>query len=741
MRLLTLVTLTLVLVTAAPQSAVASNGDGSGHGFRLSILSSRPDAVSGENALVEVSLPGPIHSNQVSVRLNGADVTSGFHPGSAPNRLIGLVSGLRLGANQLVAALRGGGDDSGAGARLTLTDYPITGPLFAGPHETPFICQTQGFKLVVGGKLGPATDADCSVPTRVDYVYRSTAGVLAPLPDPSNHPADLAMTTISTGAAVPYIVRIETGTINRAVYETAILNDPAAEPAADPWHRPAGWNGRLIYTFGGGCPGGWYIQGTSTGGVTDDVMLRSGFAVASATLNVFGTNCNDLLAAETMDMVKERFIKAYGPPLFTIGWGCSGGSYQSHQIGDNYPGLLDGIVVGCSFPDVGFGTIQTISDARLLGHFFTSLAPGEFTKAQQQAISGFGKWDSIANLGGGGGRIDPRIFCPSALPLADRYDPITNPSGARCDVYDHTVNAYGRNPETGFARRPLDNVGIQYGLAALNAGTISVDQFLDLNQGVGGFDQDANFVTQRTVADPDATRIAYRSGRLLNGGGGLRTMPIIDYRAYTDDQPGGNIHMRFQSFSTRERLLAANGTFANQVMLEEDFRYGYFETKSPVLQYSLQKMDQWLTSLSARSDRARRTLADVVGTKPGDLSDSCWTRDANPQRIVEPQVVGVGTTTCNTLYPVWPAPRMVAGGPVANNQIKCQLRPISLADYTVAFSNAQQERLQTEFADGVCDWAQPGVDQQGLAGTWISFGPADFGGAQESEAGDRGSGE
>ena len=34
---------------------------------------------------------------------------------------------------------------------------------------------------------------------------------------------------------------------------------------------------------------------------------------------------------------------------------------------------------------------------------------------------------------------------------------------------------------------------MQYGLAALNAGTISADQFVALNQGVGGTDIDANF--------------------------------------------------------------------------------------------------------------------------------------------------------------------------------------------------------------------------------------------------------
>ena len=86
-------------------------------------------------------------------------------------------------------------------------------------------------------------------------------------------------------------------------------------------------------------------------------MLRQGYAVASRVASsVFGNNCNDLLASETMMMVKERFVEAYGPPKFTMGWGCSGGSYQQLQTGDNFPGLIDGHHPCRTFPDVGFGT-------------------------------------------------------------------------------------------------------------------------------------------------------------------------------------------------------------------------------------------------------------------------------------------------------------------------------------------------------------------------------------------------
>ena len=96
-------------------------------------------------------------------------------------------------------------------------------------------------------------------------------------------PDDLAYTRTSLDVEVPYIVRVETGTINRAVYQIAMLHNVATEPELGPWHRSTGWNGRLIYSFGGGCVNGWYRQGARSGGVGDDVMLRQGYAVASST--------------------------------------------------------------------------------------------------------------------------------------------------------------------------------------------------------------------------------------------------------------------------------------------------------------------------------------------------------------------------------------------------------------------------------------------------------------------------
>jgi hypothetical protein len=315
-------------------------------------------------------------------------------------------------------------------------------------------------------------------------------------------------------------------------------------------------------------------------------------------------------------------------------------------------------------------------------------------------------------------RFNATESCPAGLAPELKYDPVKNPKGARCDMWDHGVNVWGRDPKTGFARRPLDNVGIQYGLGALNAGKITTEQFLDVNEKIGGFDIDGNLVAERMVADPIAVRAAYRTGRVNQAQGGMGLVPIVDYRTYYDDLPGGDVHMRFQQFTTDARLLKATGTTDNRVMLTQDRRYGAFDTKSPELRQAIVQMDQWLTALS-RDTSSDRPIARIRRAKPADLVDACWTKDPTPQKIVEKQQYLAGR--CNDIYPSHSFPRGVAGAPITNDIIKCQLKAISPSDYKVAFSADEMARLKKLFPAGVCDWSKPGVDQQPLAGTWQSF--------------------
>jgi hypothetical protein len=293
--------------------------------------------------------------------------------------------------------------------------------------------------------------------------------------------------------------------------------------------------------------------------------------------------------------------------------------------------------------------------------------------------------------------------------VALQYNAVTNPTGARATPYDHTVNVYGRFRPTGFAKRPLDNVGVQYGLKALNDGVISVDQFLDLNGHIGGVDIDFNNIPHRTTADTGAIRRAYRSGRILNGGGGLATTPIITRPGYDDANPAGGIHLEYWSYSIRERLIRENGHAGNQVIVGP----------GPVSDDLFDQMGRWLTAIL--SDHSHRPRAQkIVRNKPADLVDACW--DPSGNKIVEPQTA-FGPGQCNQLYPTSLAPQLVAGAPIVNDVIKCHLKRIDPRDYRVAFAQEQWERLQKVFPEGVCDWSRPGVGQRDLE-TWSSFGPS-----------------
>jgi hypothetical protein len=90
-------------------------------------------------------------------------------------------------------------------------------------------------------------------------------------------------------------------------------------------------------------------------------------------------------------------------------------------------------------------------------------------------------------------------------------------------------------------------------------------------------------------------------------------------------------------------------------------------------------------------------------------------------RISEPASTDPASA-CNQAYPRFSTPRMVAGGPLINDILKCQLKPVDTADYgTVAFTDPQKARLQAIFATGVCDWSKPGVNQVALQGTYLKL--------------------
>jgi hypothetical protein len=73
------------------------------------------------------------------------------------------------------------------------------------------------------------------------------------------------------------------------------------------------------------------------------------------------------------------------------------------------------------------------------------------------------------------------------------------------------------------------------------------------------------------------------------------------------------------------------------------------------------------------------------------------------------------------MYPSSSFPREVAGGSIAADVIKCQLKPVDAADYAVVLTANEMSQVKDIFASGVCDWSKPGVEQQKITGTWQRF--------------------
>jgi hypothetical protein len=679
----------LLLGASVPAFAVEPDDRG-GEPSVTPVSNPRPELVSGGDLLVRVTGMSGAPTLAVDGRPNAAVV----HP-QLDGSWLALVTGVPAGRHRITAA------SGHRHADLRVDNHGIDGPVFSGPRQQPFICQTEAFGLP------PATPPACAAPTQVSYLYKTTAGAFAPLADPATRPADLATATVG-GRPVPYVVRLEQGTIDRAVYQIAALYD-GSDPV--PWRPDTSWNRRLVYTFGGGCNGGFH-QGTATGGVVNNLFLAQGYAVASSTLNVLNNNCSTVISAEAAMMVKEHFVEVYGRVAHTIGWGGSGGAIQQYDIADAYPGILDGIIPGVSFPDP-FTTTGPVSDCRLLNAYFGTGAGG-FTAAQQRAVSGFLSYDSCVSWDATfANRITATGSCDPSIPVALRWDPVTNPTGVKCSAAEQLVNQLGRDPRTGFARSPLDNVGVQYGLQALLDNQITAQQFADLNAGIGGFDYTGKPVPGRTEADPKALAASYRDDLVNSGGLGLAETPVIDQRIDLDLAGFGNdIHTTEWSYVMRARMTTA-GTAANQVIVENGL-----STVAAASVYELAAMDRWLTAIDA--DASRRPMSEKVAVdRPADVSDGCFRPDGT--LVHEPLSYG-GSGTCASLFPVGSNTRLVSGAPLAMPVLKCALRPLNFADSPVSFTDAQQAELRAAFPTGVCDYGRPGPHQRRPEGVWMTYG-------------------
>ena len=717
--------------------------------IQLLTVSAPPGAVSGGQALFEVRGVRP--GERLRLTRNGTAVRRDFaRVGSDTRR--GSIGGLRRGANQVVAEVDRGGRK--LRARLRVANHSIRGPIISGPQQKPFFCRTED------AGLGAARDTDCSAAARVEWFYRSALDQgYERLDDPfAPYPGDVMRTTTSSGETVPWVVRVESRTINRGITRIAVLDDPAARGREAPLD-PA-WNGRMTYAFGESCGVG-YQQGRNSvsdvlGGLPvglsgDSIFatiygladrIGEGDVVAISTMTTFGVYCNPLVSAESLMMIQEHVAEQFGAPIErVVGVGGSGGALQQYNAVNNYPGLLDGALPVASFTDIP-STAMTVVDCGLLGDYWRSTAL-DWSDAQKAAVAGHRTaricpdWEDTFLS-----RLDPARGCDGAVPDEVRYDRLRNPDGVRCTLQDATASFWGRDRETGFARRPYDNVGVQYGLRALRSGAISPEQFVDLNRRIGGFDLDARNTAARTRMEPAVARRAYRFG-LVIGRGSLPRTPVIDLATYLDLIPVADIHDIVRPFQVRARLAQRTGSTASQsiwrgVSTPPDGRIA---------------LDEWIDQLED-SDAAGRPAA-VRTVRPPAAQDSCvlapagsradlpdgLTLPLGPRVPLAPDAASgsspglafpigafipneqkAGEGVCDAAFPAISSVRTQAGGPFADDKIKCRRKPVDPGDYRGALRDTRIQELRAIFRDGVCDWSKPAVGDVERSIVWPSLG-------------------
>jgi hypothetical protein len=741
--------LVVICVVTAASAAAAPAASGpppdARDALRLETLSGPAQYVSGGAARVRVVVPATVALAAATVTLNGDDVTASFSPDDrAPHALEGVLRDLPLGPSTVEASVPGPGRSANDRATLTLVNYPITGPMFAGPKQPDFFCSTTGH-LAGFDLTGPFLDANCSLPTSVGWYYRASNGTWKTYDPAAPRPADMTQTTTSDDKTVDFVIRWERGTIDRFIYTIAVLDPTATGPSSLPY-----WNRKLIYYFGGGVAIGHYQGSNNQNESRYPFGLGEGYAIAWSTGTKTNTHYNLVLGGETALMVKARFVTEYDDPEYTVGLGGSGGAIQQYVYGQNHPGLLDGAIPQYSYPDMVTQTIH-IGDCELLEHWMDlQVLANPLSKwrtwTNRSWLEGLATSDTLANPYQ---PLTPWLAAPgstecvkgwrglSPLVLNPHFGSvpgITPQQQAQVEWthWNDAVNVYGRDPVTGFARSTWDNVGVQYGLEALLDHHITPAEFLDLNAQIGGWKQPQdtvqegcpyvssacfadvdvwsarninpvgpNGVASRTVGSVAAMRGAYDSGLVFDG---KIDIPIIDWRHYLDAEL--DMHNARQSFAASARLLEHDGDASNQVIWFTDARPARAFDQTPM---ALAVMDRWLTNLRAHPELG------VAGNKPADAVDRCFATDGTPiyagadawNGILDDRPLG----PCASRFTIHGTSRTVAGAPFDEELYKCKLQPVEAAIARGVYGwwqpdESETARLKLIFPNGVCDFSK-----------------------------------
>lgn len=735
----------------------------------LQVLSSAPDRVTGDTVLLGLPVAENVDPASLDFLVNSLSVEPlRMEPGR--NGMEVLLHGLEAGPNEVTVH----GEDGAMLAGVSLVSHPLTGPVFSGPQQYPFVCTTvlqwnrqpqvdrqqpPGFP-VYGEDGEPAGfSRDCSVEPFVEFHYMTLEGEYRPLPEDGSRPDDLAKTELSDGRVVDFIVRWERGTLNRFLYSIATL----ADVGDDPWAPSrALWNGRLLFQFQGGVGIGHSQGRMDDSRARNAEALGQGYAVIYSTGTRTGEHYNLQVGGETALMVKEHFIKRFGEPLYTIAVGGSGGAIQQYVYEQNHPQLLDGGVPQYAYPDMVTQTIH-VGDCELLEHFMdvtdrdnprwqetenrsllvglnaTDAVPDPLAEAKRQLgyASAPGSTECIPGWRG----LTPLSMNPEfgRVREQEKMQPPELMQQVEWTHYDDLRNIYGLDA-AGRPRVPWDNVGVQYGLEALKGGAITAEEFLRVNALVGGWKHPSQMIqegfpfvgelspenfdpwSRRNMnLSPDGQAPAPRTAgdeqaiRNLHDSGmvfhGELTMPVIEWRHYLEHQL--DMHNTHQSFAIRQRIREQTENSGHHVVWFTDARP---EPAHDQTMEAVAVLHDWLMNIRSNPE------AGLAANRPDTAVDSCFATDGSLlargadvwDGILDDRPPG----DCTQRFPVYSTSRIEAGGPITGDVFKCELKSVEQALQDGTYGDwqpdtSQAERLREIFPQGVCDYSRPGVGSPG----------------------------
>jgi len=256
----------------------------------------------------------------------------------------------------------------------------------------------------------------------------------------------------------------------------------------------------------------------------------------------------------------------------------------------------------------------------------------------------------------------------------------------------------------GFAQSLFDNVGVQYGLNALLAGTITPAHSWTSTRSSRG--ATSTSTRWRTGLPPIPAPWPSPTGAAFTTRANNMHGPIIDLRGHDVEE----IHHDYRSYVMRARLDRANGNHDNQVIWVGP---AALVGDAAFAADALTVMDKWLAAIE-KDTSALPYARKVAKDKPPEAHDLCTDGNGNE--------IGSDSATCATIYPYYAEPRMVAGEQFTGDTLKCQLKALNRADYTqaIALTDADWDQLQKLFPNGVCDYSLPSLGQQPTV-PWMSY--------------------